>query len=161
MRRRRNLADFGQPWIGAPNPLQPHYDYFTLPGNERYYEVGWGAVDLFVVDSGMNPTASPPIQFKAGGCGQHYKIETPWKVVATITSFSSSAKHGSNPEMQWPFAAWAYWPVLAGHDYTYERLTTAFDSCSLMVWADAASIVLANPRRTAWCDITRIMGRCS
>jgi hypothetical protein len=29
----------------------PYFDYFTLPGNERYYDVDMGLIRLFVVDS--------------------------------------------------------------------------------------------------------------
>src|SRR5688500_18488407 len=29
---------------------QPHTDYFTLPGNERYYEFSWGAARFFALD---------------------------------------------------------------------------------------------------------------
>ena len=31
--------------------IAPYLDYFTLPGNERYYDVEWGPLHLFVVDS--------------------------------------------------------------------------------------------------------------
>src|SRR5581483_888244 len=30
---------------------RPYLDYFTLPGNERYYEVAYGPVHLFALDS--------------------------------------------------------------------------------------------------------------
>ena len=36
-------------WV-APN-LQPYTDYFTLPGNERYYDVDLGLVHLYAMDS--------------------------------------------------------------------------------------------------------------
>jgi len=34
--------------------LQPYLDYFTLPGNERYYDVTLGPVHLFALDSDTN-----------------------------------------------------------------------------------------------------------
>ncbi len=105
--------------------LQPHYDYFTLPGNERYYEVGWGAVDLFVVDSDPHEPDGVTADSIQGRWlrAALQNSDAPWKVVAMHHApFSSSAKHGSNPEMQWPFAAWGATAVLAGHDHTYERL---------------------------------------
>ena len=34
----------------------------------------------------------------------------------------SSATHGSNAWMQWPYKAWGADAVLAGHDHVYERL---------------------------------------
>ena len=33
---------------------QSYFDYFTLPGNERYYDLEWGPVHLFIVDSDPN-----------------------------------------------------------------------------------------------------------
>jgi len=30
---------------------QPYLDYFTLPGNERYYDFTWGPVHFFIIDS--------------------------------------------------------------------------------------------------------------
>ncbi|HXQ38944.1 MAG TPA: PQQ-dependent sugar dehydrogenase, partial [Anaerolineales bacterium] len=46
-----------------------------------------------------------------------------WKlVVLHHAPYSSSANHGSNPDLQWPYAAWGADAVLAGHDHSYERL---------------------------------------
>ena len=30
--------------------VKPYFDYFTLPGNERYYDFTWGPVHLFALD---------------------------------------------------------------------------------------------------------------
>jgi len=35
----------------SPNGLQPYLDYFSLPGNERYYEFVWGPVHFFMLDT--------------------------------------------------------------------------------------------------------------
>ncbi len=34
----------------TPN-AQPYFDYFTLPGNERYYDFVWGPLHFFALDS--------------------------------------------------------------------------------------------------------------
>jgi hypothetical protein len=36
-------------WI--TDGAQPYFDYFTLPGNERYYDFVWGPVHFFALDS--------------------------------------------------------------------------------------------------------------
>ena len=46
--------------------LQPHYDYFTLPGNERYYSFEWGSVHFFVLDSDENEPDGITQEFCAG-----------------------------------------------------------------------------------------------
>jgi hypothetical protein len=48
--------------------------------------------------------------------------EIPWKVIYFHHPPFSSASHGSNPIMQWPFEAWGASLVLNGHDHTYERI---------------------------------------
>ncbi|MBV7330061.1 hypothetical protein KFU94_17810 [Chloroflexi bacterium TSY] len=36
--------------------------------------------------------------------------------------YSSSARHGSNSDLQWPYASWGADAVIAGHDHVYERI---------------------------------------
>ena len=45
-----------------------------------------------------------------------------WQVVLLHHAPYSSATHGPNPAVQWPFAEWGADLVIAGHDHTYERL---------------------------------------
>ena len=47
--------------------LEPYLAYFTLPGNERYYEVHHGLVDLFIVDS--DPHEPDGITYVVDGLG--------------------------------------------------------------------------------------------
>lgn len=113
-------------WV-TPN-AQPYLDYFTLPGNERYYTFTQGPIAFFAVDS---DTAEPD------GVGQSSvqalwlqnalsTTTVPWKIVYMHhPPYSSSSAHGSTGYMQWPFAAWGASSVLAGHDHTYERLSVA------------------------------------
>ena len=40
---------------------QPYFDYFTLPGNERYYDFEWGPVHFFALnDLGTEPDGTSP-----------------------------------------------------------------------------------------------------
>jgi len=108
----------------TPN-LQPYLDYFTLPGNERYYDVELGPVHLFALDSDINEPDG-----RTAGSTQASWLQTqmtssssPWKLVTLHhPPYSSSTVHGSNPFLQWPFADWGATAVLAGHDHTYERI---------------------------------------
>ena len=43
-------------------------------------------------------------------------------VVLHDPPYSSSARHGSDRKVQWPYAAWGADAVIAGHDHLYERV---------------------------------------
>jgi hypothetical protein len=107
-----------------PN-AQPYLDYFSLPGNERYYDVRRGWMHAFVVDSDV----SEPHGVTAGS------VQAAWLEAAMAASdarfkfvflhhapFSSSDAHGPQIELQWNFADWGAHAVFAGHDHVYERL---------------------------------------
>jgi tartrate-resistant acid phosphatase type 5 len=108
-------------WV-APN-LKPYTDYFTLPGNERYYDVDLGLVHLYAMDSdghepdGVTATSKQALWLKD-------------KLAASKSCFDlvyfhhppySTGEHGSETGMRWPFEAWGAEGVLAGHDHDYER----------------------------------------
>jgi hypothetical protein len=103
-----------------------HFDYFVLPNNERYYDVVKGPLHLFVVDS----DSSEPDGIKSDSRQaawlrtQLAESTASWQVVTMHhPPYSSSSKHGSTTELQWPYKNWGADAVLAGHDHTYERIT--------------------------------------
>ena len=103
----------------------PYLNYFTLPGNERYYEFTWGPIHFFVLDSdprepnGISST-SPQGQWLQGRMtASKARMQV---VYFHHPPYSSGSVHGSTPEMQWPFKDWGADLVLTGHDHTYERL---------------------------------------
>ncbi len=105
--------------------LQPHYDYFTLPGNERYYDFEWGSVHFFVIDSdnhepdGITRDSLQAVWFQKTIRASN----SPWKLVLMHhPPYSSSSKYDDNAAMQWPFADWGADAVFAGHAHLYERL---------------------------------------
>lgn len=105
--------------------LQPYLDYFTLPGNERYYEVVLGPVHLFVLDSALQePDGRSASSIQASWLqAQMSSSSAPWKLVTLHhPPYSSSKIHGSDSEMRWPFADWGATAVFAGHDHAYERI---------------------------------------
>lgn len=104
--------------------IDPYLDYFTLPGNERYYEVEWWPVHLFAVN---NNWAEPDGVREDSIQGQWLQTAlaeatAPWKIVYMHVPPYSSGRHGSNPVSRWPYGEWGASAVLAGHDHTYERL---------------------------------------
>ncbi len=108
----------------APD-AQPYLDYFTLPGNERYYMVQRGPIAFFVLDTDPHE----PDGYSTGSAQAQWlrqqlsASDAPWKIVVLhYPPYSSSARHGSDPTVQWPFAAWGADAVIAGHDHLYERL---------------------------------------
>jgi tartrate-resistant acid phosphatase type 5 len=103
---------------------QPYLDYFTLPGNERYYDFTWGPVHFFALDSdehepdGVNAGSVQAAWLKNGLAAS----TSPWNIVYFHHPPYSSGAHGSTDWMQWPFASWGADALLAGHDHLYERL---------------------------------------
>ncbi|MDT8304888.1 MAG: metallophosphoesterase [Anaerolineae bacterium] len=102
-----------------------HYlEYFTLPGNERYYDFVWGPVHFFALNSNWNePDAIGVTSVQAQWLQEQLAASTsPWRVVYFHVAPYSSGVHGSATVMQWPFREWGASVVLAGHNHVYERL---------------------------------------
>ena len=104
---------------------QPYLDYFTLPGNERYYDYVWGPVHFFVINTADGePDGISSSSVQAAWLQSSLAASTSaWNLVYMHDSpFSSGSIHGSTSVMQWPYAAWGADAVLSGHDHTYERI---------------------------------------
>lgn len=103
---------------------QPYLDYFSLPGNERYYDFVRGPVHFFAVDSdsrepdGVGLSSTQAEWLQAGLAAS----TAPWKIVYFHHPPFSSGQHGGTSWMDWPFKEWGANAVLSGHDHTYERL---------------------------------------
>ncbi len=99
-------------------------DYFTLPGNERYYDFTWGMLHLFALDDidsepdGVGASSIQAQWLKAGLA----ESTSAWNIVYMHYPPYSSGTHGSTDWARWPYAEWGADAVLAGHDHTYERL---------------------------------------
>lgn len=108
----------------TPN-AQPYLDYFTLPGNERYYDKDLGLVHLFVVDSdpaepdGVDATSTQGMWLQGALGASTSCLDV---VYFHHPPYSSGSDHGSTMNMQWPFEEWGADVVMAGHDHLYERL---------------------------------------
>lgn len=111
-------------WV--TNDAQPYLDYFTLPGNERYYDFKWDLVHFFVLDSDSYLYRSEEVQAD----WLETKLtssDSRWKIVVTHYPPYSSSHHGSKAGMQWSYADWGADALLAGHDHTYERISPPGD----------------------------------
>ncbi|GIV79670.1 MAG: hypothetical protein KatS3mg050_4064 [Litorilinea sp.] len=101
-----------------------YFDYFTLPNNERYYDVDLGLVHLYALDSdrdepdGRNSSSAQAQWLQA----RLAESTSCYDLVYFHHPPYSSGRHGSNSNLQWPFASWGAEAVLAGHDHLYERL---------------------------------------
>jgi len=102
--------------------LGPYLKYFTLPGNERYYDFVKGPVHFFAIDSeaadGEGADSAQAKWLEAGLAAS----TSAFNVVYDHSPPYSSGKHGNNGAMQWPFAAWGADAVLSGDDHDYERI---------------------------------------
>lgn len=102
----------------------PYLKYFTLPGNERYYDFVKGPIHFFVVNSnpqepdGISSTSKQAMWLKSKLAAS----TSPWNVVSVHHPPYTSSVRGSNTPLQWPFAAWGADAVLSGHEHLYERV---------------------------------------
>ena len=109
-------------WI--TDRASPYLKYFTLPGNERYYDFTWGPLHFFAVDADSNEPDGVGRSSRQAKWLQAKLAEStePWKIVYFHQSPFSSGLHGSVEWMRWPFKDWGASAVLSGHDHDYERL---------------------------------------
>lgn len=102
----------------------PYLEYFSLPGNERYYDFKQGAVHFFILNSDTNePDGVGRSSVQAEWLRRELAESTAaWQVVVMHHPAYSSGRHTSTEWMQWPFGEWGTDVALAGHDHLYERL---------------------------------------
>jgi tartrate-resistant acid phosphatase type 5 len=101
----------------------PYLDYFTLPGNERYYTFSRGPIDFFALDSDPHEPDGNDAHSKQAAWlkAEAAKARGAWQIAYMHHPPYSSGPHGSTPETEWPYRDWGIDLVLAGHDHTYER----------------------------------------
>lgn len=108
-----------------------YLNYFELPGagfdnssgSERYYDFVWGPVHFFALDSDTALLDMEDMNAQKAWLEESLAASTSaWQAVYFHHAAYSSAKHGSDPRMQWPFAEWGADMVFQGHDHVYERI---------------------------------------
>lgn len=104
--------------------VKPITDYFTLPGNERYYEFNWGVVRLFALDSdphepdGIEADSRQALWLR----DRLAATSEPWRIVYFHHPPYSSSEGYTTRSAQWSYALWGTSAVISGHAHTYERL---------------------------------------
>ena len=106
---------------------QPSLDYFTLPGNERYYRYRASPdLEWFALNSNPDPDGTTPTSVQGAWLRSALTNSSArWKIVYFHhPPYSAVAGAAGNPYMRWPFALWGATMVLAGHDHVYARIHT-------------------------------------
>lgn len=99
-----------------------YFDYFTLPNNERYYDIVIGPVHLFALNSEIEPDGNSATSKQAKWLKAKLAASTvPWQVVYFHRPPYSSGG-GMKTGMRWPFEKWGVDAVLSGHAHDYERI---------------------------------------
>lgn len=109
-------------WDDGPNP---YLKYFTLPNNERYYDVVLGGAHFFIINSNEGePDGIDANSVQAKWLKTHLSQSTaPFKIVVFHhPPYTSTSDHGPEVIMRWPFKQWGATTVLTGHNHFYERL---------------------------------------
>jgi len=102
------------------------YDYFSLPGNERYYSIRRGPVEVFLFsdyyrdpDWDYDPEKNGVIYWLNNALA---RSTAPWKIVLLHYPPYVSNANGGNENRRLPYRAWGADAVIAGHTHVYERL---------------------------------------
>ncbi|MEO6435622.1 MAG: metallophosphoesterase, partial [Tepidisphaeraceae bacterium] len=104
--------------------FQPWLDYFTLPGNERYYKVSLGNIEFFFVNSDEHePDGNFPGSTQYNWLQSNLTASTAqWQLVFTHHPPYASGGQLSWENMQWPYQQWGADAVISGHSHVYERI---------------------------------------
>lgn len=110
-------------WVASG--ATPYLNYFTLPGNERYYTTQVGNVGIFVVDSDPSePDGNTATSVQGKWLQGALAASTAqYKLVFFHHPPFTSGGIGDSAWMDWPFAQWGATAVFSGHEHDYERLT--------------------------------------
>lgn len=102
----------------------PYMAYFTLPGQQYYYDFVKGPVHFFALDSDDHEPdgiTMDSVQYQ-WFVKQVKASNAPFKIVYFHHPPYSSGAHGPSKAMQWNFAELGIDLVMAGHDHSYERI---------------------------------------
>lgn len=97
-------------------------DFFTLPGNGRYFDVRHGPVHLFVLDDYyLEPDGNRVDSAQADWLRTTAAAsDAPWKIATHHQPAWGSYQQFRT--FQWPFQEWGIDAVFCGHIHAYERL---------------------------------------
>ena len=105
--------------------LTAFQNFFTLPNNERYYDIVRGPVHFFFLNSDPNePDGITSTSVQAQWLTRRAALSTsPWKVVVVHRSpYANDALYTPGiTDLRWGFAALGIDVVLSGNSHVYER----------------------------------------
>jgi photosystem II stability/assembly factor-like uncharacterized protein len=110
-------------WLSSN--ASPYLNYFSLPGNERYYDFAKGNVHFFAIDSDPNePDGIDSNSLQAQWLKSRLaQSGGEWNVVYfNHPPYTSGTTAGPSPIMRWPFKQWGAHAVISGREHNYERL---------------------------------------
>lgn len=141
---------------------RPYLDYFTLPGNERYYDVSRGPVHFFAIDSDdQEPDGATSDSAQAVWLQRRLAAATEhWKLVYFHHPPYSSGRHGSTPRMRWPIRKWGATAVLSGHDLSTSASSWAVAPTSSLAREARRYTPSKRPLPVAECATTATTARC-
>jgi hypothetical protein len=126
--------DYSNPGGGVN--ASAYLDYFTLPGNERYYDYTMGPIHFFVLNSEkQEPDGRSPSSVQGQWLQSALANSTsPYNFVYFHRApYASGSDVGSAPSMQWPFEQWGATAVLSGHNHLYERILRDADGNGIVL----------------------------
>ena len=103
---------------------KPYLDYFTLPGNERYYDVVRYPVHVFALDSDPHePDGTSSASVQAQWLQSRLAASTtPFRFVVLHHAPFPPAPMDRMRRCSGRTRSWGASAILAGHDHTYERI---------------------------------------
>ena len=111
-------------WDAPKVRCQAYLDYFTLPGNERYYEFTHGPLHFFMLDN----DGREPDGVRVGSKQYEWLVQAitasrlPFQIVVAHHPAYSSGEHGNTRDADWDFERLGVDLILNGHDHEYERI---------------------------------------
>ena len=104
--------------------LKPYLDFFSLPGNERYYDFVWGPVHCFMLDTDeREPDGADLSSIQADWLRNGLaSSKSTWKLVFLQHAPYTSHAVEDITRMRWPFKEWGADAVVCGYYHVYERL---------------------------------------
>jgi hypothetical protein len=120
----RFFPSLGNHDLGSSSTAAPYRAYFTLPGNERYYDYIRGPVHFIVRNTETDADGKSWSSDQGRWAKDVMENSTsPWMIVYQHKSAYSSGDHGDgNPNQFWPVHDYGVDAVLSGHDHDYERI---------------------------------------
>jgi hypothetical protein len=102
--------------------IEPYLNYFTLPGNERYYTFTHKMIDFFMLNSLREPDGMIVGSTQANWLQQELAAsDACWKLVFAHHPPFTSDIRGMYGWMDWPYEEWGADALLSGHHHSYER----------------------------------------